>query len=103
MGHRFTGITMTVGLYAISIGLFAAPDTIPHYVDMLSSMNHGALIWFPAKTIVASTHFPCTELRETFGLGFSWRIQSKGSAVLGLGHIWRSHHPGYDDGWICLL
>jgi len=51
--HRFTGITMTVGLYAISIGLFAAPDTIPHYVDMLSSMNHGALIWFPAKTIVA--------------------------------------------------
>jgi len=51
--HRATGMTMTIGLYAISIGLFCAPDTIPHYIEMLKAMDHGALVWFPAKALCA--------------------------------------------------
>merc|ERR1712038_781493 len=51
--NRVPGVSMTVGLYAISIGLFFSPDTIPHYVEMLKAMDHGALIWFPAKFVMA--------------------------------------------------
>ncbi|KAG8199548.1 hypothetical protein JTE90_009389 [Oedothorax gibbosus] len=53
--HRATGLILTGGLYALSVGMLLLPAPYPYYIDYLQSMHLAAPLIFSFKFALAWT------------------------------------------------
>jgi len=88
ISHRATGVALSVGLSAFSIGMMALPAAYPYYLSQLADMHYGFGVIYAAKFLIAfpfcyHTANGVRHLAWDMGRGFTLRaLYKSGYSVL---------------------